>query len=45
MLGISDGCYLIAGVQEMEEFFGKNIILASRNGDQPKGNQAPVSAL
>ena len=32
-------------VQEMEDFFGKNVILASRIADQAKGGEILVSAL
>ena len=32
-------------VQEMEDFFGKNVILASRMADQAQGGQILVSAL
>ena len=32
-------------VQEMEDFFGKNVILASRIADQAQGEQILVSAL
>ena len=32
-------------VQEMEDFFGKNVILASRIADQAKGGEILVSSL
>ena len=32
-------------VQEMEDFFGKNVILASRIADQAQGGEILVSAL
>ncbi len=32
-------------VQEMEDFFGKNVILASRIADQERGGQILVSSL
>jgi class 3 adenylate cyclase len=32
-------------VQEMEDFFGKNVILASRIDDRAQGGEIPVSSL
>ena len=32
-------------VQEMEDFFGKNVFLASRIADQAQGGEIPVSSL
>ena len=39
------GLYTGEFVQEMEDFFGKNIILASRITGQAQGRQILVSAL